>query len=662
VGEFGLPADVAAWCALAGAALWLVVFAWQRSWDRCVAVCQRHYAVARVILCACAGLGSLAYLAYYLRGGPRIIDAAAYWQQAKVLASGHLTGSLFEPSAATRSRFLYFDPDRAALSVLFPPGYAAFLALGFRLGAPLCIGPVLAALLVWATTAVARRLFQRNDVALLAGLLSVTTVALRYHTADTMSHGLAALLVAMAVYGCLGNRLSDAAIAGSCIGWLLTTRPVTGVAVLCVCLCYRLLYARRPAWLVICALWLVPGCALWFTYQSASTGSMWHATQLAYYAVADGPPGCFRYGFGQGIGCLFEHGDYVAKRLPQGYGLLEAAYVTLLRLRWHCLDVHNFELLSVATVIAASKATKQRDSRLLVVVISCVVLGYLPFYFDASYPGGGARLFVDIIPLEHVLVAGWLATTRWVRWFLPLSLAGFALHGSFEHGKLRDRDGGRPMFEPRVVREAGVDSGLIFVDSDHGFLLGHDPHAKDAKRGLVVLRQHGDANDRIAWQQLGRPRAYRYAFDPTAVHATPGLYPIAPGDLSGLERFEAESAWPVLAVASGWVRPVYPPNDCSSKQRGLSLEPIAGKAVARLSLFAERSGSQRLQLGLVARTAGTQRVALTIGQLSYFVQRDAREHQCFTIVIENVALQIGEQSMTVETGPLGVVLDYWAVG
>ncbi len=32
------------------------------------------------------------------------------------------------------------------------------------------------------------------------------------------------------------------------------------------------------------------------------------------------------------------------------------------------------------------------------------VLAYAPFYFDGDYPGGGARFFADILPLEHVLV------------------------------------------------------------------------------------------------------------------------------------------------------------------------------------------------------------------------------------------------------------------
>ena len=56
-----------------------------------------------------------------------------------------------------------------------------------------------AALLVVATAALARRTTGRSDVARMAAVLSATSGALRYHTADTMSHGLAALLGLLAL-------------------------------------------------------------------------------------------------------------------------------------------------------------------------------------------------------------------------------------------------------------------------------------------------------------------------------------------------------------------------------------------------------------------------------------------------------------------------------
>ncbi len=659
MGEFGLPTNAFAWFALAVALLLVVAFRQQLTRARFVATTERHYRSYLLVLCLSAALGSVAYGYSYLRGGPRIIDATAYFQEARLFASGSMTSPAFEPSTATRGRFSYFQPDSGQSSILFPPGYPAILSLGFRIGAPWLVGALLAILLVWTTAELTRRLFERKDAALLAGLLSATTIALRYHTADTMSHGLAALLVTTAIYGTFSVGLSAGTITGLSLGWLMATRPVTGAAVLAACLLHRLLHARKGSWLLACALGLLPGVGLWFAYQWASTGSPWQATQYAYYAVADGPPGCFRYGFGNGIGCLFEHGDYIAKRLPHGYGVLQAAYVTLLRLRWHCLDVHNFEPLVVGLLVAIKAFASDARRRLSIIAIGAVIVGYLPFYFDASYPGGGARLFVDIIPLEHVLVAGWLVTTPWTRWFVSLSLAGFALHGAFEHAKLRDRDGGRPMFEPAVLEAAHVHRGLVFIDTDHGFFLGHDPKHRDAKAGIVVLRQHGDAHDRIAWQTLGRPTTYRYRFDPTARNARPEVISISPNELSLLTRFEAESQWPALAVESGWVRPVFPPNDCTSGRRGLSLEPVHGRVSASLSIYAEGAGSHRIKLGFVARKTGQQQIAVNLGARNYWFEQDALEYQCFAKTLDGVALSAGEQTIRIEADALGVVVDYW---
>lgn len=661
MGDFALPSSGFAWFALAVAALWAVLLGQSRHYTRCLAAAERHYYKVLLLLSLVAAVGSLVYVALYLRGGPRIIDATAYFQQAKVFASGALTSPAFEPSAATRGRFTYFDSAAAASAIIFPPGYPALLSLGVRLGAPMLVGATLAALLVWSTAELARQLFAHKTVALLAGLLSATNMALRYHTADTMSHGLAALLVTTSVCGTLGASLPSGALAGLSLGWLLATRPVTGAALLITCVAYRTLHVREYRWFLGCGLGLLPGLGLWLAYQWACTGSPWHATQYAYYAVADGPPGCFRYGFGSNIGCLFEHGDYVERRLPHGYGLLQAAYVTVLRLRWHSLDVHNFELLALGLLVAIKAGWRDARCRLNIIAIAAVVLGYLPFYFDASYPGGGARLFVDIIPLEHALVAGWLLSTPWARWFLPLSLAGFALHGSFEHAKLRDRDGGRPMFEPAELKRANIRSGLVFVDTDHGFLLGHEPRLRDAQRGIVVLRAHDDAHDRAAWQALGRPAAYRYRFDPAAKDARAQLLPLLPDELSSWTRFEAEAEWPALRVDSGWVRPVFPPNDCSSSRRGLALEPIGGKAAATLGLYAERAGLFDIEVGFVGRSTGRQRIALTIGPAERVIEQDALEHQCFTRALENVELAIGEQPLRVTTNELGVVLDYWRV-
>ncbi len=60
-------------------------------------------------------------------------------------------------------------------------------------------------------------------------------------------------------------------------------------------------------------------------------------------------------------------------------------------------------------------------ARTLGALVLTHVLGYAFFYFDGNYPGGGARLFVDVMPLEHVLL-GVAFTQLNVARFVPGSL------------------------------------------------------------------------------------------------------------------------------------------------------------------------------------------------------------------------------------------------
>ncbi|HXK18057.1 MAG TPA: hypothetical protein VNG33_09650, partial [Polyangiaceae bacterium] len=266
------------------------------------------------VLCLLAFGLSSAYLSYYLRGGPRIIDATSYFLEARSFAAGSFSFHVPDPTGSFRGRFLLAHGDGHELGVIFPPGYPLLLALGVRLGVTLLVGPALGALLVLMTFALARALQQPAKVAWVAAGLSVLCAALRYHTADTMSHGLATLLAGAALTFALRRdwRFSPLC-AGLCLGLLVATRPVSAAVALVLTGCALRKTAR--AWPLL-LLGMLPGILLLLCQQHALTGSYFGSTQLAYYALADAPAGCFRYGFGQGIGCRFEHGDYVSHFLP----------------------------------------------------------------------------------------------------------------------------------------------------------------------------------------------------------------------------------------------------------------------------------------------------------------------------------------------------------
>ncbi len=557
---------------------------------------------------ACAALAlSALWTQFYLRGGPRIIDATSYLLQAKGIASGQFVWQPPGEIASHAGRFLVSPAEAAVLGVIFPPGYPALLALGVLVGMPMAIGPLLAAALCIATYHLALALFEDTKVALLAAAVSVVCAALRYHTADTMSHGASALWLTVALYAATrGGR--GLWIAGLACGGAWATRPVTGmVASAIIAFCVLRSSAKVTGIRALC-LGLVPGAALLALHQHATTGQWLSSSQQRYYALSDGPPGCFRYGFGEGIGCRFEHGDFVSAHLQQGYGLLEAVGTTGRRLLWHALDVGNAEPLAYLALFTIVWLWRHPGVRLLAAGIGGVMLAYAPFYFDGSYPGGGARMFADVLPLEHALIAYGATRLKLSRFVLPVALAGFALRASYGHTALAAREGGRPMFEPAVLTAAGVSRGLVFVDTDHGYNLGFDPGTKEAEAGVVVARRRGDSFDVQTWQRLGKPTAYEYRFDPSGRLPPSVRAWNPPGDHTG--RYEAESMWPAWAVHSGSAYPTHAPA-CGSSGRGLLLLPDAS-GVAKVALRLSTHGAEAVRARWVAPegVAGNARLSL----------------------------------------------------
>jgi hypothetical protein len=618
----GLPRDPAQWLALAVAA---GVLAAARPLVR-ASPRPRLFVAAGAM--AAAAL-SAAYVAVYLRGGPRIIDATSYYLQGRALSEGFLSFPLGAPESAVLGRFLVRSEHAgvAHAAGIFPPGYPAVLALGFLAGAPLSVGPLLAAALAIVTFDLAGRLPSDPGApssARLALLFSVVCGALRYHTADTMSHGLAALCFAgaltflfRAVDAARGRARLLAVGAGLCAGWLFATRPVSalalGAVIVFVLARDGAARASAPRLLAAIAIGAIPGVALFLAHQHAATGAWGVASQRLYYAVSDGPPGCFRYGFGAGVGCIGEHGDFVASRLSGGYGFLAAAGTTLRRLKMHLVDPANLEPLALLVPAGAYLGRASPRGRALGLAVLAQVLAYVPFYFDGNYPGGGGRFFCDVLPVEHVLiavaVAAWAARRaapeRCAASVLALALAGFAFRAGFDHAALRDRDGGRPFFEPSELARAGISRGLVFLDSDHGFDLAFDP----APGALAFARFHGDALDWMAWEARGRPPAFRYRFvTEGGAPASVGVEPLAfPRPVPGRSLLvEGESLWPALSQRDGWALPEWAGGTCASSGRWLAVHP-AGDGPAEIALglparwLAGRRVSARVAVGERAR-------------------------------------------------------------
>src|SRR5690606_12615356 len=140
------------------------------------------------------------------------------------------------------------------------------------------------------------------------------------------------------------------------------------------------------------------------------------------------PPGCFRLGLGADRGCVVEHGDVVERFGPSGYTWTWALRHTLHRLHGHSLDVANLELLALLVPWTLFRKRARREARAILVAFAGVIALYGAFYFNGSYPGGGARFFADLLPLGHVTLAWGAQELRVRRFIAPLALAGFAFH------------------------------------------------------------------------------------------------------------------------------------------------------------------------------------------------------------------------------------------
>lgn len=601
--SFGLPADAAAWLALALACA--VPFIRVRT----LSAHSRLF-----LLCAAAATLSWGYFLYYLGSAPRIIDATTYLLEARSFAEGSFSFEVPEPTASFRGRFLIHtaaDPTR--LSGIFPPGYPALLAVGVLLGAPFLVGPLLGGALVFCTYGLAHAVTRRKEDAIVAACLSALCACLRYHTAETMSHGLAALFTVSALWSTVELLRAPQKYApwalGLSLGLLCATRQLSG-GVLLIATLGALIgtgHARGAQLLRICVA-LLPGVAFLFSHHYAITGEFFTSPQSRYYDFADGPPGCF--GLGLGRGCAYEHADVVAQQGGAGLTWKWMGLNTLHRLHFHLMDVAHFEPLVVVGILTIWAGRKRRLTWPLLAVLILIPLGYSLFYFAGSYPGGGARLYTEMIPIWHVFIASGLRRLRITRWGIFACLVGFSLHASFSHRALAAPHFG-PVLKPVLPlgnlvtdwkEKEPEPTPLIFFKTAHEFNLAH--LQSDA---FVGARRTFDSREELLASSTQTERLLFY--DGSAGFADFTNLPTAtPGPIV----LEAEFDYPPLAKHDLWVHPDHTPHTCVSRGRALALHPSGPNPSLELEGAAHKTGLYSVKLhgvdlggGCVEKDLGT---------------------------------------------------------
>jgi len=321
---------------------------------------------------------------------------------------------------------------------------------------------------------------------------------------------------------------------------------------------------------VLCA---TPPLLLLFAQHRAITGSYFETPQHYYYARADGPPGCFHLGWGSG--CHYEHRDAVEMQGGAGLTPLWSLLNTLHRLHWHSLDVANFEPLFVLGLWTLWRSRKRPNLRTLMACFCVLPLGYSLFYFNGSYPGGGARFFSELIPLWHGLIALGLVRLRAVRWGVAAAFFGFSLHATFSHEELRSSHfGPHPSKLDDASRAKQKPPSLVFVSTAHHFNL-----LAQASPDLIAARNTLDSRPWLT--SRATPGATTLQFD--AEHGLSPLQLLAPRTL----RFESESDYPVLGLSGAWVYPESLPHACVSMGKALRIERSGASARVQLELLGE---------------------------------------------------------------------------
>ncbi|MEO8504342.1 MAG: glycosyltransferase family 39 protein [Acidobacteriota bacterium] len=166
---------------------------------------------------------------------PHVTDEISYSFQAKILTSGRLW--LTPPAGAPLGLFtvqcVILTPERWCS--LYPPGWPLLLAVGWLVGQPWILGPLLLAGSVLGVWQLGRLLFDSTTGLIAAAALAASPFALLM-SASSMAHGPALCAtvwcLALLAQGIRGERPGRLAAAGLVGGVAFLIRPFTAVALL----------------------------------------------------------------------------------------------------------------------------------------------------------------------------------------------------------------------------------------------------------------------------------------------------------------------------------------------------------------------------------------------------------------------------------------------
>jgi hypothetical protein len=455
---------------------------------------------------------------------PHIEDEFANLWQAEVMAEGQIT--LPSPTY-TRSFLVPFVVDYEGERFgKYSPGWPATLSLGTRLGVPWLVNPLLGGLAVWLVYRLGSKIVGRC-VGLLAALLTGTSPMFLMLSGTLMSHNLSLFLTisfSLAWFDLFTERHSNSeaahvpnwmlvAVAGSTLGLLTLTRPLTALGVFIpfgvhgASLFLRGDSATRRRILFVGGLALILSAIL-LLWQAALTGDPFLNPYTLWWEYD-------RVGFGQGIGVT-----------ESGHNLQLAYNNTNFSLRAGRHDLFGWPYISWLFLPIGIYALRRRlDGWLLAATLLSLILVYGAYWIGSWLLG--PRYYYEALPAAAVTSAigvawlggwlgeggGWLrirrlATTALITllivinclFYLPTRLWG--MHGLY----------GISGAYSRPLQGADLEGALVFVHADswhrYGNLLILAPPFTTAD--LLVAWEINPEQDEAVLQEFSERQVYHY--------------------------------------------------------------------------------------------------------------------------------------------------------
>ncbi len=365
---------------------------------------RRGISISLLVAAACvtAVTAFLSVVSYQCH--PHLQDEVGYFYHAKYFAAGLVA---LPPPPTPKSFEIYLMAlDGGHWYSIFPPGWPAALAVGFWIGVPWLINPILAGVNVVLVYLLARDLYDRATARLVTCLFCSSPWFV-FMGMSFMSHTLA---LACVLAACLAvsrarktKRARWAAIGGAVMGVIFLIRPLDGALVSVLVGLWAIGVGARALKLNATAALVLATAAvasLHLIYNHQLTGNPASFPLETYYEQNFGP-GTNALGFGPERGLGWGLDPY------PGHSPLDAAINAVLNLSSISTELHGWgigSLLFVA-VIVFSRAMHRTD-RLMLGVIAAFMATYSLYWFSGGPDFGARYWYLAIFPLVCLTARG----------------------------------------------------------------------------------------------------------------------------------------------------------------------------------------------------------------------------------------------------------------